>query len=142
MVTVNLLPSKIVAERARDRARKRIANAKHPEKNRGNVQKWRERYPERAKAAHRDAQILRFYGLTPNDVAILCHRQGDACAICRVAFADLSRRNVHIDHDHATGLVRGVLCAHCNHMLGSARDRADVLDAAAEYIRRTKASTR
>lgn len=50
------------------------------------------------------------------------------CWIC------LTRDAVHIDHDHATGEVRGALCANCNLALGLFHDRVDVLTAAIDYL--------
>lgn len=43
-------------------------------------------------------------------------------------------RAFHIDHDHDTGVVRGLLCNLCNLLLGHARDQQDVLRAAIEYL--------
>lgn len=58
-------------------------------------------------------------------------RQGGGCAIC--ASTPKSRR-LHIDHDHKTGVVRGLLCFPCNRLLlGAHRDPAR-LRAAAAYL--------
>lgn len=56
---------------------------------------------------------LRRYGLTVYAARELERAQGGTCAICAVAIS-LSDRRSHIDHDHETGKVRGILCAPCN----------------------------
>ena len=54
--------------------------------------------------------------------------QGGVCAICRTG----TRR--HVDHDHATGAVRALLCFNCNGGLGQFRDDPCLLHAAALYV--------
>lgn len=67
-----------------------------------------------------DAQrhnIKRAYGLTWEQAKALYDAQGGKCALC---LQDISweGRERAIDHDHATGKVRGILCRGCNQMLG------------------------
>ena len=50
------------------------------------------------------------------------------CAICN------ERPAVAIDHDHVTGMVRGVLCTDCNTNLGKLRDRSDIMRWMADYV--------
>ena len=54
--------------------------------------------------------------------------QGGVCAICRTAPAE------HVDHDHATGAVRALLCFNCNGGLGQFRDDPSLLYVAAFYL--------
>ncbi|SNR50922.1 Recombination endonuclease VII [Blastococcus mobilis] len=54
--------------------------------------------------------------------------QAGFCAICKTAPA------VHVDHDHATGAVRALLCFNCNGGLGQFRDDPQLLHAAAYYV--------
>jgi hypothetical protein len=76
----------------------------------------------------RQHHLWRRYGLTLEDVAELLRLQGGVCAVC------LSRDPDHVDHDHQTGRVRGLLCFSCNGGLGQFKDDAVILRRAAEYL--------
>jgi hypothetical protein len=57
--------------------------------------------------------------------------QDGLCAMCREAPAE------HVDHNHAAGRVRGLLCFNCNGALGQFRDRADLMLRAFAYVQHT-----
>ena len=63
---------------------------------------------------------------------------GDLCGICGTS-AKAGRRHA-IDHDHATGLVRGLLCHRCNVALGGLGDSVEGLEAAIAYLQRHAAN--
>jgi hypothetical protein len=92
------------------------------------------------KACHNEASAesyhRRRYGLTRAQVALMRESQGDVCAIC----GDASPQ--HLDHDHATGAVRQLLCQRCNQGLGLFRDEPHLLRAAAEYVERHRGEQR
>ena len=77
----------------------------------------------------RTYHLRRRYGITAEEADVLLDAQGGLCAICKAAPAK------HVDHDHATGAVRALLCFNCNGGLGQFKDDPDVLRAAAEYVR-------
>lgn len=77
--------------------------------------------------------LQRNYGLSVDDYFALLASQGERCAICRDLPSGRITRLV-VDHDHATGRVRGLLCTSCNHMLGNAKDDPCRLLAAADYV--------
>lgn len=54
------------------------------------------------------------------------------CGICKTKTPGY--RTWHVDHSHITGLVRGILCGHCNMMLGHARDKKITLKNALKYL--------
>lgn len=82
--------------------------------------------------SQRDGELRRRYGLSLAEYDILFESQDRKCAICRGG--DFRDADWHVDHDHATGRVRGILCRHCNRMLGAALDRPDVLRRAVVYL--------
>lgn len=60
------------------------------------------------------AHILKHrYGLTVEQWDQMIIKQVGRCALC-----DDPMRNPHVDHSHVSGIVRGLLCLHCNSMLG------------------------
>lgn len=89
--------------------------------------------PENREASRRRAQLAKYrkYGLTEAEFVALRDSQGGVCRICG---ASGTNRRLDIDHDHATGAVRGLLCRPCNQGLGAFGDSPDRLRAAAEYL--------
>lgn len=60
----------------------------------------------------------------------LVRKQNNYCAICRVSFTS----NGHIDHNHVTLRIRGLLCKACNQGLGLFKDSVDILESAKRYL--------
>ena len=73
------------------------------------------------------------YGMTPEQYAASFESQGRCCSICK-ADKPGSKSGWHVDHCHATGKVRGILCACCNVMLGQAKDNEYTLFEAIAYL--------
>ena len=85
----------------------------------------------------RAGYLRRDYGLTPEDYAVMARKQENRCAICN-RWETAKRRYLSIDHDHATGKIRGLLCHKCNILLGMAEDNPQILTNAIEYLRESK----
>ena len=77
---------------------------------------------------------LEAYGITLEDYAAMLKKQDGKCAICGARTPGSGKKMWSIDHDHATGEVRGLLCGTCNTGLGMFKDSADNLRAAANYL--------
>jgi len=76
--------------------------------------KYREENPEARRLTHRRTHLKAKYDLTLEAYEAMLSRQNGACAIC----GDPSKGPLVVDHDHATGRVRGILCNGCNGQLG------------------------
>lgn len=87
--------------------------------------------PDKHKQYHRKSALLKNYKDLPKDVAErLSKDRWGHCECC----GDLKK--LVVDHDHATGRMRGLLCHHCNMMLGNALDNPARLELGAAYLRK------
>ena len=70
------------------------------------------------------------YGVTANALGDMIKQQDNKCAIC----GDNFEEKICVDHNHNSGVVRGLLCNGCNVGLGAFRDNADILGKAISYL--------
>jgi hypothetical protein len=78
------------------------------------------------------AYRLKKYGLTSGDYEGMLSAQGGKCALC--GLPDVTGRRLAVDHSHATGRVRGLLCHRCNTGIGLLGDNPELLRRGAEYL--------
>lgn len=71
------------------------------------------------------------YGLSKERLDAMFAEQGARCAICP---AEISINAAHVDHDHKTKRVRGLLCRRCNQGLGFFRDSPELIRYVLEYL--------
>lgn len=102
-------------------ARAREAHRLNPERKRESVRRWRVRNNPR----------LRDRGLTAQVYDAMLELQENACAICWEPFTAQPK----IDHDHAMGHVRGLLCHQCNVAIGLFHENPDYMHRAIRYLR-------
>lgn len=85
-----------------------------------------------AKEHQRDLYLRRTYNIDLSEYKAILAAQGHKCPVCEKPLSGLSNP---VDHDHVTGVVRGVTCTYCNHrVIGRHRDWA-VLHRAAMYLK-------
>lgn len=75
--------------------------------------------------------MLRRYGVTEAHYKELVASQDGKCAIC---CTEPESRQLHIDHDHKSGKVRGLLCHKCNNGIGLFSDSVQLLTSAVDYL--------
>lgn len=82
----------------------------------------------------REWNLRKSYGIGLAEYEAMLVFQGGRCGVCRATSADSVNRHLHVDHDHETGAIRGLLCSHCNRALGNVRDDPQRLRALADYL--------
>lgn len=85
--------------------------------------------------AERNRDYKRNYGITLEDYNKMLQEQQNSCAICGIESSLASKGKLFVDHCHTTNKIRGLLCHHCNTMLGLAKDNIDVLQKSIEYLK-------
>jgi hypothetical protein len=92
-------------------------------------------YYERTKAKRPAYYLKKLYGITVEIYEQMVVDQRGVCAIC--GSAPTGKRNftkLHVDHDHVTSRVRGLLCGRCNLAIGMLADNQEHLFKALEYL--------
>ena len=102
---------------------------------RATEQRRARRQTEEGRAYYYGYNIRRLYCLAFEDYQRMLESQNGCCAICGKHESKLTKR-LCVDHCHATGEVRGLLCIHCNHAIGKFEDRVDILRNAINYLLR------
>jgi len=80
----------------------------------------------------KEYDLQRHYGISYDEYTSLFILQEGQCPICKDVLGK-GKKN-HVDHDHKTGKVRGILCMHCNRGLGAFKDSMGVLGFAISYL--------
>lgn len=92
---------------------------------------WREKQNSRLRGRdQRHQQLKTHYGITKADYDAMLLAQGGVCAICERQ----SQKTLHVDHCHATGRVRGLLCCGCNVGRGCFKDDSGLFIKAVLYL--------
>jgi hypothetical protein len=128
-------------------AAKKARTALDPQANRDRVRRWQLDNAERYRAKQRSyaesgrkqlwdrkSHLKRKYGMTLEDYDQMLEAQAGVCAICGEARPE--ERTLHVDHDHETGVIRGLLCFRCNQAIGSLQEDHEIFQTAADYLDR------
>lgn len=134
----------------------RRARAANIEKYRKRDREWRASHPETTLAyktstsksgktpsekisqmamSGRQTRLRQLYGMTLEDYDRMFVAQNGVCRICRKSC--VVHRHLCVDHDHATGKVRGLLCTRCNQGIGKLLDDPVLLRVAADYLEKS-----
>jgi hypothetical protein len=114
--------------------RRRENRAKHGSPKSTYVARLKDKDPERLKLYYREHNLKNKFGISLGDFEEMLQNQGGVCLICKGP--PTGKGDYHVDHDHITQKIRGLLCHGCNTGIGSLKDSPELLEAAANYIRK------
>lgn len=100
---------------------------------------WRKAYNKRQRLTDAGQRVERekrwaeagIVGITWADYKRIEAEQRGLCAVCA---GRPGAHRLHVDHNHATGVFRGLICGRCNSAIGLAGENPDRLVALADYI--------
>ena len=123
-------------------AERRAYQKEYYQKNREKMREYGNTYYKENRDKMYQNSLMRKYGVTLDDYDRMLEEQNGVCKICEGTCHHTQRREtgtLSVDHCHETGLVRGLLCSHCNSLLGWARDNTDTLRKAIDYLENSTA---
>lgn len=114
-------------DKVKERYRKN--NARRYEEDPEKCRRLSREYYHNNKLKVKDKRMRKKYGISLEEYKDMLET---SCPICGRSFGEYTP---HVDHDHKTGKVRGIICRNCNLMLGRFKDDVNILLNAIEYLR-------
>lgn len=125
-----------MSETAIKKEKARKYNLEYKKKNKEELKRKRPKYREKnsfkISQQVRERKFRNRYGITIAEYNLLCASQDFCCAICeeQVIFP----KTLNVDHDHASGEIRGLLCGSCNRGIGLLKDKKEIVKRAFIYL--------
>lgn len=114
----------------------KIYKSKYPQRTCVNCKReWRKAYHLTRLDIDRGHLLKGRYKITLENYDAILAKQNGKCAICGSSVGSEKRGRLFVDHDHETGMVRGLLCHKCNVGIENFSESMDLLKNAIEYIR-------
>jgi hypothetical protein len=98
-------------------------------RDRARARQW---YRDQSAERKKEMWLKRAYGIDLVTYEAMVKEQEGLCAICQKEPLVL-----HVDHDHESNRVRGLLCGSCNRAIGLLQESPETLQHAIEYLKRT-----
>jgi hypothetical protein len=118
-----------------------VGSAKEARKTKDGWAKYMREYRKARPDVMRKIDIKKKFGLEYDEYLKLLESQNNICAICKQPETKLDYRtgnvlNLSIDHCHASGKIRGLLCMDCNRAIGMLNDDVSILESAISYLKK------
>lgn len=116
--------------------RKRIDN-NSPENRKKRKKPTRKSLTPQQKEAARERMLHKKYGMTSQEFLDRVSAQQNKCKLCNRIFGEVKGRldTAQVDHDHATGKVRGIICGVCNTAMGKLGDTVEKIERIVKYMK-------
>lgn len=122
--------------------RKRMREYRNDPKNKEKILEQTREYKKRNPDIARNGHLKRKYGITLECYNSMLKEQNNVCYICNKPETSKDRNGntkpLAVDHCHATGEVRKLLCFACNSTLGKVNESIDILESLVDYIKEHK----
>lgn len=105
--------------------------AQYYQNNKGRIKEY---YQTKGYLSHKFAKLKYKYGISKEEYISLYNLQEGKCAICKCGI-DILGKYTHLDHNHSTGVIRGLLCHSCNVGIGFLKSVA-YLEEAVKYLQK------
>jgi len=106
--------------------------AKKQKRKKGRITKSAGRFGVRyGRRIRKNTALMNGHGITLDELERMYENQKGICLICG---KEIKGKNCHVDHNHETGKIRGLLCSNCNTGLGLFQDKSRLLIVAAKYV--------
>lgn len=103
------------------------------------ISHWKRNNPEKHKIHQKRKDLKSKYNISLEQFKSMVTAQNNTCAICNIKFKN--QRSTHVDHCHKTGMIRSLLCNHCNVLLGMAKESINILKSAQKYLEKYSLKT-
>lgn len=124
----------------KNKKNKRLKERENYAKNKTPIQKAKKKWIENNPEKFLSIKLKNRYGITIEEYYEIYEKQGGVCSICKNKETSIDKKTMKtkrlsVDHDHKTGVVRGLLCINCNHALGRFKDDITIMESAISYIK-------
>lgn len=136
------MEEKQAKKRLTDAEKARRYREKYPERAKASWKKYYDKNRERMAARQRKYQLADKYGITEQDYDDMFKSQEGKCAICKTENQTGKWQRFGVDHCHKTGKVRALLCNECNRGIGLLKDDPEILKSAVAYLEYHKLITK